>query len=94
MKKINGLPYKLKRQLLLNFLMIIVLMAVMNIASVFWTATYYHQLSGKLENQVELHKVSINFLTLLETLSNYISSGNSNYKEDVTEILGNVAADI
>jgi len=74
--------------------MIIVLMAVMNIASVFWTATYYHQLSGKLENQVELHKVSINFLTLLETLSNYISSGNSNYKEDVTEILGNVAADI
>lgn len=73
------LPYKLRKRLLSSFIIIIVLMASLNLASLFWSGTYYKNLSGKLVQHVGIHRISMEFIAIPETLGNYISSGNSEY---------------
>jgi sensor histidine kinase YesM len=90
MKKKNSLPNKLRWRLLLNFLMIILLMAIMNVSTISWTSTNYHKLSDELAYHLELHRISIDFIILEEALGSYISSGNQAYKDDVATSLSNI----
>lgn len=80
--------------MLLNFLMIILLMAIMNVSSISWTTTYSHKLSDELAYHLELHRISIDLITLEEALGSYISSGNQDYKVEVTTSLNNIRGEI
>lgn len=90
----NGLPYRLRKRLLSSFLIIIALMVTMHMISLFWSGTYYRSLSDKLVRHVGIHDISVQFIAIPETLSNYISSGNSEYVLQIQDRLDHVQQQI
>ncbi len=83
MEKQIHLPYKLRNQLLSLFIVIIVLLATLNVGSLFWSGTYYKSLSNKLNQHVDIYQVSTELITIQEVLGNYISSGNKDYIQEL-----------
>lgn len=79
MKPQVKLPYTLKRRLAFSFILIIVLMALLNVTSLYWSGTYYGRLSSRLHQHVGIHTVSMECHKIPDTIGNYISSGNRNY---------------
>jgi two-component system, sensor histidine kinase YesM len=79
------LPYRLRRRLLSSFLAIIVLLAGLNAVTLFWSGTYYIDLSGKLEQQVAIHEVSLRLRSVSEEVGSFISSSNPAYMDQIDD---------